>query len=192
MNTVNTFEHKGVSVKIIIDEDAQSPQEDADNGLFLVANHREFYVPEPGQKRIGDDWETLHARYKKTHWVFPIEAYIHSGVCLAFSHVGNFPDRQWDVSQVGAIFAAKSEWRLSAKARKAAEGLLETWNQYLGGEVYGFVCDDDGLHEDSCWGFYGLEYCEEQARESAERIAKKREQETTEAHRCACADIATV
>lgn len=163
MKAIKTISYRGKEIEIHQDDDAQSPQEDGDNGLFLVANHRDFYVPEPGEKRITDDFQTIVERYRKTHWVFPLEAYIHSGVVLALSGCGNFPDRQWDVSQLGAVFAAKKEWRLSKAARKAAESYVETWNQYLGGEVYGYVVGDD-----SCWGFYGMEYCIQEAKSAAD------------------------
>jgi hypothetical protein len=191
MQPDKTFVHQGVTVNIYQDTDAESPNGWGDENLFLVSGHRDFYVmPPPDRQR--EDWETIYERYRGTHWVFRIEAYIHSGVRLAFSRTGNFPDRQWDVSQVGAIFAAKSEWRLSKSALKAATYHLEAWNQYLGGEVYGYVVDEDGPNEDSCWGFYGLEYCEQQAKEVAESVAKKRIKEQAEAERCACSDLVTV
>ena len=38
------------------------------------------------------------------------------------------------------------------------EGEVETYDDYLTGNVCGFVVeDDDGEHVDSCWGFYGTE-----------------------------------
>ncbi len=156
-----------LSYEIIQDQTAESPREWADTGLFLVANHRDFYVPEPGEKRVPESANEVVDKYSKTHWVFPIEAYIHSGVVLAFSQEGNFPDRRWDVSQLGFVFAAKEEWRLSKSARKAAAGLIATWNQYLSGDVWGYaIKDEEGATVDSCWGFYGREYCEEQAKEA--------------------------
>ena len=169
-----TFKHHGITIEIHHDEDARSPQEDGDNGLFLVGLHRDFFVRPPDYK-AKDTWngDALKAEIDaraKTHWIFPLEAYIHGGVALAFGSEGNFPDRRWDVSQLGCIFVAKSEWRLQKKARAAAAGLIETWNQYLSGDVWGYVVDPDGEH-DSCWGFYGLDYCEQQAREMAEHIA---------------------
>lgn len=192
MKPYETFTHHGLTVEIHQDTDVESPTEFGDAGLFLVSGHRDFYVPEPGEKRIHDDWETIVERYKKTHWIFPIEAYIHSGVVLAFSQRGNFPDRQWDVSQIGGIFASKKEWRLSASARKAAEGLLNTWNQYLSGDVWGYVVGDDTPFEESCWGFFGLDYCREQAKEIAELVARKLQAEKNEEKRCARADIVTI
>ena len=79
--------------------------------------------------------------FTKYH-IFGLEAYIHSGVVLALSQEGNFCDRRWDVSQLGFVFVAKSEWRIRKSAKKAARGLIEYWNAYLGGNVYGFVVKD--------------------------------------------------
>ena len=154
----------GFTYEIVPDDDAQSPQENQDQGLFLVASHRSFSVPEPGQKRPPSDPGELLERYKATHWIFPIEAYIHGGVHLSLSGTGNYPDRQWDVSQLGFVFAAKSEWRSQAAAREAAAGLLETWNQYLSGDVWGYVIKDGDEEVESVWGFYGHDYCEEEAK----------------------------
>ena len=43
-----------------------------------------------------------------------------------------------------------------SEAKKILEGEVETYNQYLTGDVYGFILEKpDGEHIDSCWGFYG-------------------------------------
>ncbi len=154
------------------DQDAMSPADSGDRDLFIVAKHPQFHVPAPGEKTIPEQAKELVDRYAKTHWIMPIEAYIHSGVRLAFSQEGQFPDRRWDVSQVGFVFAAKSQWRLSKSARKAAASLLENWNQYLSGDVWGYVIEDDnGKHLNSCWGLYGKDYAEDQAKEAMASLA---------------------
>ncbi|HUX02457.1 MAG TPA: hypothetical protein VMY35_15960, partial [Phycisphaerae bacterium] len=49
---------------------------------------------------------------------------------------------------------------------------VSTYDDYLTGQVFGYVVEDeDGNDLDSCWGFYGEDYCRETARESAEAIA---------------------
>ncbi len=174
------IEYRGKLISISQDTDAQSPQEYGDSGLFLVANHRQFYVPEPGEKRIPSDPDELVSRYAKTHWVFPLEAYIHSGVSLALSREGNFPDRQWDVSQLGFVFASKKIWRLSKKARSAALSLIKTWNQYLSGDVWGYE-----VGEDSCWGLYGYDYCVKEAKSIADYQIEQDKKEELEAARMA-------
>lgn len=171
MQTIETIKHRGKTICIYQDEDAQSPQEYGDNGMFLVAGHRDFYVGPPGQER-GFDVAQVIEDHRETHWVFPLEAYIHSGVALALSGEGNFPDRQWDVSQLGAVLCAKKEWRLQKSARRAALSYVQTWNQYLSGDVYGYVVDEGGADK-SCWGFYGLAYCITEAKSVADSIIER-------------------
>jgi hypothetical protein len=164
-----------MKLRIVQDQDAQSPQEYGDDALFLVANHRDFYVPTEEQRKRQNkegrrgpvDVQLEIDSHKKTHHVFLLEAYIHSGVVLALHKEGNFPDRQWDVSLLGAVFASKNEWRTRDAARKAVLGYIETWNQYLSGDVWGFIVEDDnGNHLDSCWGFYGHDYAKQQGEEA--------------------------
>ena len=151
-NEIYTEKKNGLTIKIFQDDNPQSPEEWGDDSLFLVADHRDFYVTPPKNSTT----ESVVKDYNKTHHVFGLEAYIHSGVVLALSREGNFPDRQWDVSQLGAVFVGKKDYPAKAQARKAALGLIESWNDALAGNVYGYVVEDERKeHIDSCWGFYG-------------------------------------
>jgi hypothetical protein len=86
---------------------------------------------------------------------------------------GNFPDRQWDVSTLGAVFASKEEWSTKEQARAAALCKVEEWNQYLSGDVWGYVIEtEEGQHLDSCWGFYGRKYAEQEAQQALEYAQK--------------------
>lgn len=168
MNIVKTIEKRKVAIaKIIQDEMTESPSAWADEDIFLVGGHRKFYVPFSGQKTIDlDIYRKGCEKREKTHWIFPLEAYIHSGVSLALRGEGNFPDRQWDVCTVGSVFVSKKEWEFEKEARKAAIFLIEEWNIYLSGDVYGVVIEDEEGNElGSCWGYYGLEYAEKMAEE---------------------------
>lgn len=162
--------------KIVIENDefAENPTETSgeDTNLFLVAKHRQCWIPEPGEKTIPEDPYELLKKYKKTHWIFPLEAYIHSGVVLALSREGNFPDRQWDVSQLGFVFVAKSEWRLSKSARKVALSIVEEWNNFISGNVWQWVHKDaDDNVVGSCGGYLGdVAYCEKDAEAAAQHV----------------------
>lgn len=173
-------------IQIFQDDGYFSPEDDGDESLFLTGYHRDFSVDGPRLGRTKTDKgrllvskddcialaigkpeaaargleypEELAVKY---HF-FGLEAYIHSGVRLAFGREGNFPDRQWDVSQVGMIFVSKKEWRTRPRAKKAAACLIENWNNYLSGNVYGFKVlaepddlTDENIEVDSCWGFSG-------------------------------------
>jgi hypothetical protein len=63
-----------------------------------------------------------------------------------------------------------------------ARGVLETYNEWLSGDVYGIVCqafvvNEAGMLEaegpdDSCWGFYGHEYAEQELKSTCEAMAR--------------------
>jgi hypothetical protein len=171
----HTEKYKGYTINIYSDDDADSPQEWGDESVFLVGFHRQFYVTTPMVQK-PDDIDAM----QKTHHVLPLEAYIHSGVVLALAksaEAARFPDRRWDVSLLGAVFVAKTEARTKAKARQLAQSLIESWNDYLAGNVYGYVVkDSEGEVMDSCWGYYG-DYEKsgvlEAAREAAECAHKR-------------------
>lgn len=168
---VKEFKVDGLTVKIEQDEIPISPEEDADENAFLVSGVSDFYVKPPGWEGRMDSFEPVRDAYIDTHFMFPIEAYIHSGVVLYMSG-GCAVDRNWDVSQCGAIFISKEEWPDREKAESYARGMLKTWNQYLEGDVWGYnIEDEEGNDVDSCWGFYGLEHCVEQATEDAKANA---------------------
>lgn len=104
---------------------------------------------------LRDDPKLIRPDVFKDYHLFPLEAYIHGGVRLYFRG-GCVVDRAWDVSQVGAVLVSKQEWPDQDKAVNAAKGLIDTWNDYLSGNVYGFVItDSNGQDVESCWGFYG-------------------------------------
>ena len=144
--------------------------DDADRGtIFLVHYHRDFCI-ENKQYIEKDDLRRFYQGEKidqqKKFWIFPVAAYIHSGVALSLGNGQHFPDYSWDVSHVGAILVnkkAEKSWRFNKKALQVAEYLLEEWNQYLAGDVYGIVKDTYDkdkklINNDAVWGFYGQQY----------------------------------
>lgn len=104
----------------------------------------------------------------------PLWLYDHGGITMSCgSRTGQYANR-WDSGQVGWIILSKKRifkecggiteenWR--ERAMKYMEGEVETYDQYLTGDVYGFTLyeadppEDDGpswKEIDSCWGFYG-------------------------------------
>lgn len=146
-NAIHQETRNGLTIKIIPESDPIRPDEIGDDSLFLVAGHRQFFVA--GPKDYSPE------KYTSTHWRFNLEAYIHSGVVLALSNEGQFPDRSWDVSQLGVVFVSREYWRTANEAREAALSLIESWNDYLSGNVYGYQVLDAGAVIESCWGYPG-------------------------------------
>ncbi|MBM7454496.1 hypothetical protein HNR62_000325 [Oceanisphaera litoralis] len=97
--------------------------------------------------------------------ILPLYLYDHSGLTMS---TGPFGCR-WDSGQVGWIFATHQrvefEWGGDwDKAKSYLEGEVETYDQYLTGDIWGFEVwehdeeEDDpteGELLDSCWGFFG-------------------------------------
>ena len=106
--------------------------------------------------------------------VLPLYLYDHSGITM--NTTGFYCP--WDSGQVGFIYVSvadvKKEWkweRMSQKRREFIERILEaevkTYDQYLTGDVWGYeILDENDDQVDSCWGYYGEEYCMQEARES--------------------------
>ncbi len=104
--------------------------------------------------------------------VLPVYMYDHSGQTIRTTPFGD----RWDSGQLGFIIATREAIKASyggkivtkqkrERAEQHLKGEIETLDQYLTGDVYGFTlntfdpavndADDDGDFKDSCWGFYG-------------------------------------
>ena len=173
--------YKDYRILIKPDEFADSPDDWSDDSLFLVYGHRSFSV-----NREGFDPENIYSNPEEysDFYIFPVEAYIHSGVRLSLFN--GTKTCIFDSSISGYVIADKNEFTEDA-AVKIAESLIEDWNNYLSGNVYGYIVEkpetiysiskekfDRLLFEndlanleqefhvehtweeiDSCWGFYG-------------------------------------
>lgn len=175
---IKTIKHKGCIINIYQDLDPQNPDEWGNDDALLVHYHRDFEVKRDGIIKESELAAILTDNYdyyddgsgyfknncqeiQRKYYILPVEAYIHSGIHLSLDGglVGKLPQGHYrfDVSHVGAILIDKKEYKNKVKAQKRAEGLLSIWNDYLSGNVYGFISEDVETGEtiDSCWGFYG-------------------------------------
>jgi len=160
--TVHEEVYKNCTIKIIPDSDNGGPDEWQDEGMFLVHYHTNFQVERNDIVTKEELGQLFHDEVKtidvmKEYHIFFTKAYIHSGVSLALIESGKvYPDEQWDVSRCGAVLVSKKETRLRKSAYKLASGLIETWNDYLSGNIYGYVTENkNGDIIESIWGFYG-------------------------------------
>lgn len=178
---METINYRGVEIEIEQDEFTESPN-DWDGSRFIVYDHRDFYVEKKGfnpNDIFEDVWGTN--KLYKGYYVFGVDAYIHSGVVLAIRNTRkalDFPDRRWDVSFKGfALIKREKGCYTKDKAFKVAEGLIDIWNQYLSGNVYGYNIEQ---FNESCWGFYGYNTCLQEAKNIVdyhlEELRKKRQE----------------
>ena len=156
---------------LTIDNDPENPDEWGDDGLFLVHYHKQFWIDrkEMPKEQLAEIYQNRTEETDKYH-IFPVAAYIHSGVSLSLNDSFSSDPAGWDTSHVGAICASKEEWPTREEAFKIAEGHIKVWNQYLSGEVYSCVCEhlDENkelIGYDIVSGFYGLETAKEALKE---------------------------
>ena len=119
----------------------------------------------------------------------PISMYDHSGITIWLGGKGGHVDAQWDCSTIGFAYVekctAEKEGALRADknglynghkswqewAYAMMEGEMETYNQYVTGEVFGYMVEGgDGYCDDSCWGFYGTDEIPEMIEEAKASI----------------------
>lgn len=182
------IEYKGYFIEIIPDENASNPRTEWDNFGHMVCSHKRYDLGDTEKYEVGkpapidfdefNSWDEVaeHLRkVRKAIIILPLYLYDHSGITMS---TGSFNDR-WDSRQVGFIYCTKEDilknWGVKSvhtkvkygkggkiEALKYAEELLrgevETYDDYLTGNVYGFnVTDADGedIADGSVWGYYG-------------------------------------
>lgn len=207
MESIEELDYKGLKIRIVPDDCEDNPRE-WDNLGTMVTWRRHGGIGDIQPKESPNEWIAGHLgldtyaddydesqnveKFCKTHLVIPIMAYEHGGITIRAYNYGNWPDQQWDCGQLGFIYVShekiKKEWnakRLTkavlAKAEKCLLAEIETLDDYLTGNVVGYIVEDeDGNHLDSCYGFYGDDGRKEamaEAKSSADYHAEQRQAE---------------
>lgn len=160
---------EGLVVKVIQDEDAQNPRQEFDNLGTMVLFHGRYKMGDLGHGySMGDfgSWSELKEgivdRSGPLAAILPVYMLDHSGLAISTSPFSC----PWDSGQIGFIFVTvekMEEEKLDvSQAQTFLEGEVETYHQYLSGDVYGYKIETpQGEELDSCWGFYGTESVEE-------------------------------
>lgn len=163
-----------MKLRIVQDEDPPNPRKEFDNFGKIVHWHRRYDFGE----RIEDPSSWLNCLPQGTV-VLPLCLLDHSGLHMwvGTRHHDCDPGG-WDSGPVGYIYATPEDVQKEFngdkdKAKACLEQEVKTFDQYLQGDVWGFVVEDDnGNHMDSCWGFYGREYAEQQGQEALKYAEK--------------------
>jgi hypothetical protein len=166
-------------IEVIQDESPESPRE-WDNLGTMICFHGRYDLGDKHDYRSGDysGWDEQRKDIEKKEnacVILPLYLYDHSGITMKTSPFGC----NWDSGQVGWIVVSKEQVRkeynvkrinkeLIEKVTNILEGEVETYDQYLTGDIYGYriskVTECDFGHEhkeevDSCWGYYGTSEC---------------------------------
>ena len=160
---METFEKNGYKVTIEQDSDPIAPDDSADEHAFIVTTRNRYFQVDGPNKETADTVGDNLEEWEKTHHVYKLNALIHSGIHLSIVSDLKEYYMGFDSGQIGFLLVTRDESEIP-EPFKYAEGMVETWNQYLSGDVWGYTIEDgEGDHVDSCWGFYGFEYAKEEA-----------------------------
>lgn len=170
-----TYERNGLTVTISVDEDPESPRE-WDNLGKMICSHRSYNL---GDEQFNaddyDGWDGLRTyliEERNAKILLPLNLFDHSGISMS---VGD--SRGWDNGQVGFIYATQEDIDKEfdgdrIKATQCLRGEVETYDQYLTGDIYGYSVDNpkNGENIDSLWGLYGYDEAERAANETADNF----------------------
>lgn len=169
-----------VVLKVYYDNDAENPRE-WDNLSKMVCFHHSYSLGDEHNYRVLDyhSWEDLKNAIKKDNDVaviLPLYMYDHSGITISTTPFSC----PWDSGQIGWVYITKEDIRKEynikrvtkkyiEKATKILISEIKVYDDYLRGETYGFVLEKDGEEIDSCWGFYGSDFCTNGMKEQIEK-----------------------
>lgn len=114
----------------------------------------------------------------------PLYMYDHSGLTISLKPFSC----PWDSGQIGWVYIGKEklaeEWGSGPdamdKARACLKAEVETYDQYLTGDVWGVrIKNADGEEMDSCWGFFG-DHARTEAQQMLDAAVKNHEKETAD------------
>jgi hypothetical protein len=100
----------------------------------------------------------------------PVYMYDHSGITINTTGFSHCDSQRWDWGQLGFIYISKKKarkeysWKVLNKARIEKlkgylEGEIETYDDYLTGNVYRYTIElPDGTEDDTCGGYYGSDH----------------------------------
>lgn len=175
-NIIEKYEHKGREIEIYYAEDTESPREWDNLGHLFTFNNRydigDKHDYNSNMFNSFEEWKTQLKKDYKVLEILPVYMYDHSGQTIATTPF----HCKWDSGQIGWIFTTPEKLKELGAPRETARQQLEdeikTYDQYIKGEIYGFIvykvetCNLGHKHRenvDSCSGYYSIEEAKTEA-----------------------------
>jgi len=181
MEAIETETYRGITIAFYQDDMPDNPRA-WDNLGTMACGHRRYELGDE-QLRGREDLEAIENNPDNL-WL-PLYLYDHSGIAMRTGPFYGWQHWQWDSGRIGVIYVSREKVlkefdakRLTKRLRKRVLAILEgevaVYNQYLQGDVYGYVLTGPGGEEiDSCWGFFGGDDVKDEARKVARLYAGK-------------------
>ena len=179
---VETIHYKNHTIEIFPDENSENPIQSWDMLGEYCCWHRRNNLG--NSDRFETPEQVVGYARQTNSLLFNLYMYDHSGVALSLTN-SHYPfNDRWDSGQLGYVLVDRKKAlrefgkkrltnQLKQRIYNIIEGEVETYNQYFAGDVYGYVVSKNGQEIDSCWGFYGLPDCLNEARAIVDYEGKK-------------------
>lgn len=158
----------GTTLEMIQDTDPANPRTERDNLGTMICFHKRYSL---GDKHDYDtnqftSWEDMRNKLVNRldiAVILPLYLYDHSSITIATTPFSC----PWDSGQIGYVYVTKEKARKEYMVKRLTKQKLaliekvlltevETYDQYLTGDVWGYrVYNSDGDEIESVWGFYG-------------------------------------
>ena len=169
------MERPAYKLTIAHDPDPNDPRS-WDNSCTMWCSHNRYNLGDEQIAGAYDSWDDVLTTIDYVV-ALPLYLYDHSGITIL-----TVPFRcPWDSGQVGWITMSKEQIlstfggkRITQKKKEQAIALMKaevkTYDYYITGEVYSYaITDADGEVVESCGGYYGREYAEQDGAEALAR-----------------------
>jgi hypothetical protein len=150
------------------DENPDNPREFEPASTMLCFHRRYLLGDKTNEYWHGNSQDVVdHLKENASNYiVLPLYLLDHSGLWMRTRNFSDVDPGQWDSGQIGIIYYDRPTilkewgWKYLTKKRKKLlktylEGEVELYNDYLTGNVWGYVIEAHGNVIDSCFGFYG-------------------------------------
>lgn len=150
--------HKGYEILIEQDENPNNPREDENLGKMLC-RHTRYNL---GDDHMADREEVLDILEGRRKDVVALPLYLYDHGNITMNTTGfSCP---WDSGMVGCIFASYEKIRecygvkritkkMIEKVKDSLRAEVKTYDDYISGNVYGYIIKKDDEEMDSCWGY---------------------------------------
>lgn len=175
-NPAETVKYRDYKIEIYRDDNVENPR-DWDNLGKMVCWHSRYKLGDKHEFDTPEDFDNFCAETDVLR--LPLYLYDHSGITMSTSLVYPYND-QWDAGQVGWIYVSfndlvkeygNTKKESIKKAKDYLQGEIQTYDDYLTGNVYGFIIEGEPEIEfNSVWGFYGYDHEKSGLLESAREI----------------------
>ena len=150
--------YKDYEISIEQDENPMNPRED-DNLGRMLCRHSRYNLGDDHKADREQVLDILEGR-KKDVVALPLYLYDHSGITMNTTGFSC----PWDSGMVGCIYADYEKIRswlgvkritkaVIEKVKESLRSEVKVYDDYISGNVYGYVIKKDGEQMEACWGY---------------------------------------